>query len=82
MKSTAKQQSKIRYELEADVLSWEITGQPIDYAKEVGNLVVHFTKHNMPVLVEILEASKFLTKVQKVFKLGAVTERKISPAFG
>ena len=54
--------SKISYEPEADVLMWEITNQPIDYAKEIGDVVVHFTKNNMPVLIEILEASKFLAK--------------------
>ncbi|KKQ18054.1 MAG: hypothetical protein US31_C0011G0036 [Berkelbacteria bacterium GW2011_GWA1_36_9] len=59
-------QPKINYEPEADVLSYEITSQPIDYAKEVGNIVIHFTKNNMPVLVEILEATKFLKKAEKL----------------
>jgi len=72
--------AKISYEPEADVLTWEITGQPVDYAKEIGNIVVHFTKNNMPVLVEILEASKFLTKAQKVFQPRDFVQRKISPA--
>jgi len=60
-----KKNNKIRtsYEPEADVLSIELTGKPIDYAKEVGNIVVHFTKHNIPVLVEILDASRALSKV-------------------
>ena len=57
---------KISYEPEADVLTYEITNQQIDYAEEVGNFVVHFTKNNMPVLVEILEASKFLKKAEKL----------------
>ena len=55
---------KISYEPEADVLTYEITNQPIDYAKEIGNIVVHFTKNNIPVLVEILEATKFLNKAK------------------
>lgn len=58
--------SKISYESEADVLTYELTSQPIDYAEEVGNIVVHFTKNNKPVLVEILEASKFLKKAEKL----------------
>lgn len=49
------------YDPEADVLSWEITGRPIDYAKEVGNVVIHFSKNHSPVLIEILEATKLLT---------------------
>ena len=52
------------YEPEADVFSVEVSGKPIDYAKEIGNIVVHFTKGNIPVLIEILEASKFLSKVK------------------
>lgn len=67
-------QPKIRYEPEADVLTYEISGQPIDYAKEVGNFVVHFTKNNMPVLVEILEATKFLRKAEKLTgRVGALS---------
>ena len=57
---------KISYEPEADVLTYEITNQPIDYAKEVGNIVVHFTKNNLPVLIEILEATKFLNKAKNL----------------
>ena len=59
-------QPKINYEPEADVLTYEITSQPIDYAKEIGNIVVHFTKNNIPVLIEILEATRFLKKAEKL----------------
>ena len=54
---------KIKYDDEADVLNWEVSKTAkIDYASEMGNVIVHFTKNNIPVLVEILEASKFLKK--------------------
>lgn len=59
-------QPKINYEPDADVLSYEITSQSIDYAKEIGDIVVHFTKNNIPVLIEILEATKFLKKAEKL----------------
>ena len=59
-------QPKINYEPEADVLTYEITSQPIDYAKEIGNVVVHFTKNNIPVLIEILEATKFLKNAERL----------------
>lgn len=75
-----KQNGKISYEPEADVLMFEITNQPVDYAKEVGNIVVHFTKHNTPVLIEILEATKFLTKAQKLLGRRAA-QKQISPAY-
>ena len=58
--------AKISYEPEADVLMWEITNKPIDFAKEIGNVVVHFTKNNIPVLIEILEASKFLARAKNL----------------
>lgn len=54
------------YEPEADVLSYEITNQPIDHAQEIGNIVVHFTKENEPVLVEILEATQFLNQAKNL----------------
>jgi hypothetical protein len=60
-----KNKAKISYEAEADVLMWEIADQPIDFATEIGNVVVHFTKDNVPVLIEILEASKFLRQANK-----------------
>ncbi|MEK7197954.1 MAG: DUF2283 domain-containing protein, partial [Patescibacteria group bacterium] len=63
-----KNKVKISYEPEADVLIWEITDKPIDFAKEVGNIIVHFTKNNIPVLVEVLEASKFLDKAKNLVK--------------
>ena len=65
----AKKRSKfltITYEPEADVLMWEITHEPIDYATEVGNMVIHFTKRNTPVLVEILNARNFLKQGHKL----------------
>jgi len=57
---------KISYEPESDVLAWETGRQAIDYAQEIGNMVVHFDKKNSPVLVEILEASKFLNQAKKL----------------
>ncbi|MDR3642432.1 MAG: DUF2283 domain-containing protein [Candidatus Doudnabacteria bacterium] len=57
---------KISYEPESDVLAWETGKQAIDYAQEIGNMIVHFDKKNNPVLVEILEASKFLSQAKKL----------------
>ncbi len=51
--------SIISYEPEADVVRIELTDTPIDYAREMGNVVVHFSKDNIPVYLEILEASRF-----------------------
>jgi len=54
------------YEPESDVLSWEANKQAIDYAEEFDNVVVHFSKKNKPVLMEILDASKFLHQAEKL----------------
>ncbi len=58
-----KSNVKISYDPEADVLSWETSPRArIDYASEIGNVVVHFTKQHTPVFIEVLEASKSLKK--------------------
>ena len=73
-----KNKVKISYEPEADVLTWEITDKPIDFAKEAGNVIVHFTKNNMPVLIEVLEASKFLAKAKNLVKKNEISIRKFA----
>jgi len=70
-----KNKVKISYEPEADVLTWEITDKPIDFAKEVGNVIVHFTKNNMPVLIEVLEASKFLAKAKSLVQKDKISTK-------
>ncbi len=62
--------SQVSYEPEADVLTWTVSTRPIDYAEEAGNLIVHFTKDHLPVLVEVLEASQFLPRVENKISRG------------
>lgn len=69
---------KVSYDPDADVLalSGAVKGR-IDHARELGNFVVHFTKDDRPLLIEILEASK-------VFGNSHRTSRKIkdfTPSF-
>jgi len=59
---------KISYEPEADVLRVEFNKKPIDYATEVENVVVHFSPENVPVYLEFLEASKFISDISDVIK--------------
>ena len=64
-----KNNTKISYDREADVLSWELSREgKIDYASEVGDVIVHFTKENKPVYLEVLNASKFLQKSRELTK--------------
>ncbi len=57
---------KISYNREQDILMYEISDEPIDYAEEVGNIIVHFTREGKPVLLEILDASEFLAETTKI----------------
>lgn len=68
---------KMSYEPEADVLRIEASRQPIDYAKEVGNVVVHFNPKGVPVYFEILEATKF---VKRASTLLYPAKRILAPA--
>jgi len=52
--------TKIRYSKDVDALLVELSKEPIDYAEESGQLIVHFTKSGEPVLLEILDARDFL----------------------
>lgn len=46
---------KISYNREQDILMYEVSDEPIDYAEEVG-----------PVLMEILDASEFMAVTTKI----------------
>lgn len=65
---------KVSYDSDADVLTLAgaMSGR-IDHARELGNFVVHFTKDDRPLLIEVLEASKIFggsaTPVRKVASL-------------
>ena len=63
-----KKQAFIKYDQEADVLSWEISNSKIDHAVEMGNAIVHFSPKNIPVLLEILNASGWLKQSEKAVK--------------
>lgn len=61
-----KKEPKIKYDAEADILSLEMPGlAKIGYASEVGDFIVHFSRTNTPVLIEVLNASKFLKKSER-----------------
>ncbi len=69
MKNNKKnKKTKISYDIEADVLRVEIAKKPIDYAREMGNIIVHFTEKGLPVYFEILEAKKFLLQTKKILE--------------
>lgn len=58
---------KFRYDQEDDALMIWFSKEPVDYAEQNQGVIVHFSKQNKPVLMEILEASKFMEQTSAVF---------------
>ena len=64
-----KNSIKISYDPEADIMSWEIASHTkIDFATEMENFVIHFSKNQIPVLIEVLEASKLMRKSERAIE--------------
>ncbi len=57
---------KFRYDKEDDALIIWFSKEAVDFAEQNKNIIVHFSKENKPVLLEILEASKFLRETSHV----------------
>lgn len=68
---------KVKYDAKEDILMYEVSRDPIDYAEEMDSIIVHFTEDGKPVLLEILDASKFLARAAKATKgLPAIQTRR------
>jgi Protein of unknown function (DUF2283) len=59
---------RVSYKARDDILMYEVSDEPIDYAEEMDSVIVHFTKTGKPVLLEVLDASKFLAKSLRATK--------------
>jgi len=57
---------KFRYDKEDDILMVWFDNKKVNYAEQTRNVIMHFSKDNKPVLMEILEASKFLKQTSQV----------------
>lgn len=51
---------KIKYSKDVDALLIELSDKQIDYAEEEGQMIIHFSKDNEPVLLEIFDAKDFI----------------------
>ncbi|MBM2817374.1 MAG: hypothetical protein HW421_4136 [Ignavibacteria bacterium] len=49
---------KIKYNSDVDALLVELNDLPIDYAEQFEDLIIHYTKEGLPVLLEVLGAKK------------------------
>jgi uncharacterized protein YuzE len=57
---------RIRYSRDEDILIIEFSDEKIDYAEEMGPVIVHFTEDGKPVMLEILDASEFIAEISKI----------------
>lgn len=65
------------YEPEDDILNIWFSRKAIDYAEQTGDVIVHFTKENEPVYIEILDAAKFLKEANS--SLPKKVQRQVLP---
>lgn len=66
---------KIKYSKDVDALLIEISDKPITHAEDEGQIIIHFSKENEPVLIEILDASEFIVKAfQSVVNQKEITD--------
>ena len=52
----------MEYDIESNILSIQISDGKINHVKEFGDFIIHLSKGNKPLLIEILEASRFIGK--------------------
>lgn len=57
---------RFRYDKEDNALMIWFSKEPVDYAEQEKNLIIHFSKKNKPVLMEILDATKFLKETTRI----------------
>lgn len=56
---------KVKYYEDADLLSIRVSKKLFYDAVQEGDVIVHYTKNGEPVLIEILNAAKFLKDADK-----------------
>jgi len=71
---------KIKYNKEDDVLMVTLNKEPIDYAEQSGDLIVHFSPKREAVLLEILDASVFLKDTAKTLPIKLIQDIFPQPA--
>lgn len=64
----------MNYDIESNILSWEISKGKIDHVIELGNFLVHVSKAKKPIMVEILDASNFIGKLDKIKNLKTINK--------
>ncbi|HOZ56159.1 MAG TPA: DUF2283 domain-containing protein [bacterium] len=66
------------YDPEANIISWEVARGKISHAREFGNIIVHLSSSGKPLLIEMLDASKFVGQIDNLKNIKEL--KKIIPA--
>lgn len=56
----------MHYDPESNIICWEIAKGDITHVSELGNFIIHLSDGNKPILIEILDASKFIGQFDKL----------------
>ena len=65
------------YDSEANIISWETASGKISHAREFGNFIIHLSKTGKPILIEILDASKFIGQLDKIKDLKKIKQQAV-----
>jgi len=65
----------MEYDNEANLISLEVAQGEISHVKEFGNFIVHVSSAGKPILIEILDATKFIGQLNKL-KIKKVSDIK------
>lgn len=57
---------KTHFDPEANIMMFTVGTGEITHAKEKNGIIIHMTSANVPVLIEILDASKFIGSFSKL----------------
>lgn len=66
----------VKYYTDGDILVIKLSDTPYDFAEKEGDFIVHFSKQNKPVRIEVLNASKFIKETNQTLPLSV--RRKFS----
>jgi len=62
------------YDPESNIISIELAKGGIDHAREFGNFIIHLSPAGKPILIEILNASKFVGQIENLKKPKEIKE--------
>ncbi|HAM88327.1 MAG: hypothetical protein US83_C0005G0058 [Candidatus Falkowbacteria bacterium GW2011_GWC2_38_22] len=60
------------YDPEANIISLPIGKGKITHTSEFGNFIIHLSDAKKPILIEILDASKFMGQFDKIKNVGDI----------